>query len=255
MRAPELAGLWDLGEKVADGLARRAKVLGDFLRPAPPDYCEMGIVANAVGLMPSRPELHYPVCRTPELAEVFIPAEDGGILEKPGVVEVFRCLRRPDEASFSGGMFVVFRCADDETWRILRAKGHLVSRNLKYACIYRPYNLMGVEAVTSVFSAVLHGRPTGAARPENRVALVGRAERKLAAGEVLAMGGHHHVIDGVRALLLPAAESAGKAPYYLAAGKRLVRDVSCGEDIPIDALDLDGSALYAAWRELNKGVS
>lgn len=45
-----------------------------------------------------------------------------------GVLEVFHCLRAPDEISFAGGVFVVIRCDHADTWEMLRAKGHVVSR-------------------------------------------------------------------------------------------------------------------------------
>jgi hypothetical protein len=44
------------------------------------------------------------------------------------------------------------------------------------------------------------------------------------------------------------ADENGAAPFYLAANKRLVADVKAGELVPLAALDLQGSALYEAWR-------
>jgi hypothetical protein len=40
----------------------------------------------------------------------------------------------------------------------------------------------------------------------------------------------------------------GAAPFYLAANKRLLADVKEGELVPLDALDLEGSALHEAWQ-------
>lgn len=62
------------------------------------------------------------------------------------------------------------------------------------------------------------------------------------------MGGHHHEIDGIRASLVPASEARGLAPFYLAANKRLRTGVARGQAVSIDMLELDGSALYEAWR-------
>jgi len=246
---PGFAEAWTLGPEVAGTMERRRALVQGMLVDGPPDYCEMNGVANSTGLLPARETLSYPLCRTPELADVFIPREEGGILDRPGVVDVFHCLRRPDEASFSGGTFIVVRCGDAAVWETLRRKGLVVSRNSRYACVYRPFNLMGVETPISLFSAVLHGRPSGAAAPSVRAVMVARAGRALDAGEVLRMGGHHHTIEGVLPRLVPAAGAGGRAPFYLAANRRLRQRVPAGADIPVEALDLDGSELYTAWLE------
>ena len=50
--------------------------------------------------------------------------------------------------------------------------------------------------------------------------MLARAERDFKAGERLVMGGHHHSIVDMTPLLVPGAEAAGKAPFYLAANKQ-----------------------------------
>jgi predicted homoserine dehydrogenase-like protein len=248
---PELARLWSLADDVPATLAQRSAAINAFPQSATPDYCEMNIVANSTGLLPACDTLSYPLCRIPELADIFIPKEDGGILARAGVVDVFNCLRRHDEASFAGGVFVVVKCTDDAVWRMLQEKGHVVSRRRKYACIYRPYHLMGLESLVSVFSAVLHQRPSGSLTQQMHAVMLARTQREFRAGETLQMSGHHHAIDGVAALLVPAHEAGGKAPFYLAAGKRLRADVPRNADITFDILDLEGSALYAAWQDMS----
>lgn len=243
--APGLAELWTLGDDVPACLARRSEALAALPQSATPDYCEMNVVANSTGLLPSRPALSYPLCRITELADVFVPREDGGILDRTGVVDVFNCLRRPDEVSFGGGVFVIVRCEDGVSWEMLRGKGHVVGRNGRHACLFLPYHLMGLETPVSLLSAVGHGRASGSDTQEVRAVMAARADRDFRAGETLHMGGHHHAMADVTALLLPAAEAAGCAPFYLAANKRLSRDVPRGTLIREDALDLEGSLLHA----------
>jgi predicted homoserine dehydrogenase-like protein len=247
---PGLEDLWMLGTDVASTLGARRLALHAFPLSATPDYCEMNVVANSTGLAPSCEALNYPICRTSELADVFVPKEDGGILAAPGVVDVFHGLRRTDEASFGGGVFVIVRCTDRAAWRLLEDKGHVVGRGGKYACIYQPFHLMGLESLTSVYSAVLHGRSSGSTTQRPHALMSARATRNLHAGETLAMGGHMHEIDGVVARLLPATAGKGAAPYYLAADKRLLRDVACGTDVPVAALALDDSSLFRAWSRM-----
>jgi predicted homoserine dehydrogenase-like protein len=245
---PALAAAWQLGDDVAATLAARSRALSMLPQSATPDYCEMNIVSNSTGLSPACPALNFPLARITELADIFALKEDGGILDHPGVVDVFNCLRRPDEASFAGGVFVVVRTRDDETWQLLKQKGHVLSRNGRYACIYLPYHLMGLETPMTIFSALLLGRPTGSAAQLPRAQMVARACRDFKAGETLAMGGHNHHIDGTVALLLERTEAEGLAPYYLAANKRLVADIAAGGVVPLSALELTGSALFAAWQ-------
>ena len=55
---------------------------------------EMCAVANMTGLVPDVPAMHFPPVSIEELPATLIPAEDGGILSRKGVVEVVSSLRR-----------------------------------------------------------------------------------------------------------------------------------------------------------------
>jgi predicted homoserine dehydrogenase-like protein len=247
---PNLDSLWTLGADVTATLNARSQALAQFPQSATPDYCEMNVVANSTGLLPACDALHYPMCRTSELADVFVPVAEGGILTRTGVVDVFNPLRRSDEASFGGGVFVIVRCTDRAVWQLLKDKGHVVGRSGRYACIYQPFHLMGLESLTSIYSAMLHGRASGSTAQRPQAVMVARATRDLRAGETLAMGGHMHEMQGVAARLVDAKHAQDAAPYYLAADKRLLQHVPCGSAIPAAALDLEGSALARAWKQM-----
>lgn len=249
--APALADLWTLGDDIPARLAERSAALAALPQSATPDYCEMNVVANSTGLLPSRDALHYPVCRISELADIFMPREEGGILDRTGVVDVFNCLRRPEEVSFGGGVFVIVRCGDAVVWEMLREKGHVVSRNGRYACIFQPYHLMGLETPVSLLSAAGQGRASGSDTQRVHAVMVARADRDFQAGELLEMGGHHHVMAGCTALLLPAAEAEGLVPFYLAAHKRLRVDLPRGTLLREDMVDLEGSVM----QQLRRSVS
>ncbi|MFE7498878.1 homoserine dehydrogenase [Streptomyces albidoflavus] len=246
--APELAGLLDLGDDVRSTLAARAAAVASLPTGATADYCEMAVVATSTGFRPDTERLHYPVARIAELADVYALREDGGVLRRPGAVDVFSALRLPGEASFAGGVFVVVRTGDPVTWETLRGKGHVVSRDGKYAAVYLPYHLMGVETPISLLSAVLDQRPSGGTDPRGHAVLAGRAERDLPAGTVLTMGGHHHDVTGVQAVLLRDEDTpAGTAPLYLAAHATLAADVAAGELITVGHLADPDAALLDAW--------
>jgi predicted homoserine dehydrogenase-like protein len=240
--APGSDELWPLWE-LADGAARRtveerAQALGPMAQAAVADLCEMAIVMNATGYGYDAPALHAPAVRLTELAEVWARRADGGILNGTGVIDVVNCLRRSDEVSFAGGVFVVFAVDDAATWRLLRDKGHVVSRDLSRAAVFLPYHFLGVQTGLSVLSAVDKGLATGAQVMQQRVDIGVIATEPLRRGHTLSLT-QGHVIPGTRAELMPAQPfAAGHAvPYYLAAGRTLAADVAAGTTLTVELID------------------
>lgn len=64
------------------------------------------------------------------------------------------------------------------------------------------------------------------------------------------MGGHHHTIAGTVAELQPAAalNHGVPLPFYLAANRRLVRDVEAGALICLDDVEIDATSDLLALR-------
>lgn len=246
--APAMADLLTLGDDIPATLKARREALNGLKTSATADYCEMSVVATNTGLVPDVELLHYPIARTAELADIYALREDGGVLNQAGVIEVFNVLRTPDEASFAGGVFVIVRTHDTVTWELLRQKGHVLSRSGKYACMYLPYHFMGVETPISLLNAVLHKRASGTDKPSQCAILGGRATVDIPAGTVLKMGGHHHDVTGVQAVLLAATDAPeGVAPLYLAAHATARRDIRAGNLLTIDDIENYDSELHAAW--------
>ena len=246
--AAALSDLLTLGDDIPATLAARRVALKGLKTNATADYCEMAVVASNTGLVADVESMHYPVARIAELADIYALREDGGIIQRPGVIDVFNVLRLPDEASFAGGVFVVVRTGDAATWQLLAQKGHVVSRNGRYACMYLPYHFMGVETPITLLNAVLHGRASGSDRPAQHAILAGRAIETIPAGTVLRMGGHHHDVTGVKPVLLTRSDApVGVAPLYLAAHARTAREVRAGELILLDDVTGDDPALREAW--------
>ncbi len=237
---PELKAFWNYKDRST--LEGRRKLLEKYISVISADLCEMNLVSNITGLVPAAKRLSYPVAKTSELADIFIPEEDGGVLKKTGVVDVFCCLRANDEASFGGGEFIIVKCENEAVWDLLAGKGHVVSRNKKYACLYLPYHIMGVETPASIILGDFLGIGT---HPECRQVSVmaGVASRDLPAGTVLEVKGHHHSIDGLVPELWEKAEAAEIAPFYLLSGLTLKRDIKKGEPVTKDAVDL-GDGVY-----------
>src|SRR5688572_1659794 len=95
----------------------------------------------------------------------------------------------------------------------------------RFAAMYKPYHLIGLELGISVLSAALRGEPTGQPH-EFRGDVVAIAKRNLRAGEMLDGEGGYTVWGR----LMPAQQSlaAGALPIGLAHHLRLSRDVAHG---------------------------
>jgi predicted homoserine dehydrogenase-like protein len=245
---PALAGELVLGDDVAVTLARRDEAVRDVPRRATADACEMAVVAANAGFVPETERLRYPVARPAELADIYALAEDGGIITGTARIDVFSALRLPGEASFAGGVFVVVRTTDEVTWQTLQGKGHVVSRNGRYACLYLPYHFMGVETPLTILSLARAGISTGYRVPQGDVVLAGRARGAIAAGTVLAMGGHHHDVENVDPVLVRRADVGDDvAPLYLASFATVTRDLAAGELLTLrDLTNLDPALAAAA---------
>lgn len=244
IEVPSLAQHLTLAADVQATLDARARAVSALTRAAAADSCEMAVVSLYSGATADTDRMHYPVARPSELADVYARRGDGGLIGTDRAVDVFSALRLPGEASFAGGVFVVVETGDDETWRMLAGKGHVVSRSGRYACIYWPYHFMGVETPLTI-DAVVRGE-TPFTAPRHHTVLAARAEGALPAGTVFEVRGHHHEIDGVAPVIRDGdtvradSDDALAAGYYLLSGARLVRDVAAGELIRLS--DLEGVA-------------
>ena len=249
---PALRDCWLPGSRsIVANAAERARILGEaFPLRAVPDLCEMTLVANALGFSADAAGFHAPPARVPELADLFAERGEGGLMGGTRRIDVFHHLRLAEEASFAGGVFIVVRCDNAETWDMLTGKGHVVSRSGKTAALYLPRHLLGVEVATSILDAAGLGRSGYGDDYRPRQDLVAVAQRDLAAGTVLTMGGHHHSIDNVGAEVRPAAALAADrpAPFYLVADRPLVRAVKAGEAIRLGDVDIHEGAELLAMR-------
>lgn len=245
---PGLGAHWAAGAGILAASAARERLLAThFSLRAVPDLCEMGIVANATGLMPDRPDFHAPVARIPEVATLLAETTSGGLLAGDRRLDVFHHLRAPNEASFAGGVFVVVRCHDRTSWDMLAAKGHAVSASGDTAMLYLPRHILGLEAATSVLDAAGLGRSGYGDDYRPRVDLVAVATRDLTEGTLMTASGHHHTIDGVRAEMRPSQPLSddSPAPFYLVADRPLARSVRAGTTVRLGDLQMDeASTLY-----------
>lgn len=253
----QLDDLWEIGDRTPrDVAALRQKVVEDKLSlRANPDVCEMVLVSNATKMKFDTPRFNAPVARINELADLFCPKSDGGLLDDINTLDIFNCLRKPDELSMAGGEFVIVECEDRNIWNVLEAKGHVISKNKKYAALYIPRHIMGLETATSVMAAATLNHATGGGNLEPVTDMVGFAEVDLPEGYVLKMGGHHHTIDGVGATSaksLPIADQS-PIPFYLLSNLVLKKAVKKGQIICYQDVSIPSdSTLFRLRKEQDK---
>jgi predicted homoserine dehydrogenase-like protein len=192
---------------------------------------EMTAVCNATGLVPQSAGLAFPPASRFELAEVCKPKSAGGTLESEGVTEVVSSVTRdggdvPHHLAL--GTYVVIEGESEYTRRCFSEYAMLPDQSGRYAALYRPIHMIGLELGISVASAALRREPTGA--PTGfRSDVVATAKRALKAGETLDGEGGFCVWGRQ----VPAAVSLarGLLPLGLAHEVRLLRDVAEGESL------------------------
>src|SRR5271168_2371883 len=201
---------------------------------------EMAAVANACELGVPHDGLVFPPCGADELAGVLRPKALGGVLEGDGMVEVVSSLKRdgaPVERDLRWGVYVVLKAQNDYAAACFKQYGLPIDATGRYAAMYKPFHLIGLELSISVLNMALRGEPTGTCRAwRGDAAAV--AKRALKAGETLDGEGGYTVY----AKLIPAARSLERnaLPIGLAHHVKLKRDVAIGEFLSAADVDLDG---------------
>jgi len=106
-----------------------------------------------------------------------------------------------------------------------------------------------VETPITLLNAVLHKRASGTDKPSQSTILAGRATVDIAAGTVLNMGGHHHDVTGVQAVLLGRSDAPDDiAPLYLAAHATAARNIKAGELLLMGDIEQYNDELHRAWQ-------
>lgn len=206
---------------------------------------EMAAIANACGLDVPADGLAFPPCGVDDLSHVLRPRAVGGVLDGEGMVEVVSSLERDGRPVFRDlrwGVYVVLEAPNDYAAACFRQYGLPVDSTGRYAAMYKPFHLIGLELGISVLSAALRGEPTGQAR-EFRGDAVAVAKRELKAGDRLDGEGGYTVWG--RLMPARASVAARALPIGFAHGVRLTRDVAAGATVTqadIEALP-QGAAL------------
>jgi len=181
--------LWDILDQylqIKDRNSINPKMFNSFV-DGTKSGIEMTAVCNATGLLPQSDGLGFPPATRFELADICKPKSDGGTLEKAGVTEVTSSVYRDGSDvphHLALGTYVVFEGETEYARRCFKEYAMLPDKTGKYAALYRPIHMIGLELGISVASCALRHEPTGA--PTGfRSDVVATAKRDLKAGEML----------------------------------------------------------------------
>ena len=232
-------GYYGLTPEQAQAGGLNPKMFNSFLDGSKPAI-ETSAVCNATGLTPAPEGLRYPSGSVDEIPALMRPREEGGVLHHKGQVEVVSSLTaegKPIPYDIRFGVFVVFEGETDYIRRCFEEYGVRTDPSGRYACLYKRWHLIGLEAGISVAAVGLRGEATGCATGW-RADAVAVAKRDLREKEVLDGEGGHTVVGR----LMPAEASLAQncLPLGLAHHWKLLRPVAAGQplrwsDVAFDA--------------------
>ena len=236
--------VWDILDKylnISDRKSINPKMFNSFV-DGTKSGIEMTAVCNATGLSPQTEGLGFPPATRFELAEVCKPKSAGGTLEKEGVTEVTSSVYRDGKDvphHLALGTYVVIEGETEYARRCFSEYAMLPDKSGRYAALYRPIHMIGLELGISVASAALRHEPTGA--PTGfRSDVAATAKRNLKKGEVLDGEGGFCVWG--KQTPADVSLDQGYFPLGLAQNVKLNRDIAEGErlkwaDVAVDPND------------------
>ncbi len=237
--------VWEILDKylkIDDRASINPKMFNSFI-DGTKSGIEMTAVCNATGLKPQTNGLGFPPASRFELADICKPKSEGGALEMAGVTEVVSSVDREERDvphHLAMGTFVVFEGESAYARQCFREYHLMPDTSGRYAALYRPTHMIGLELGISVASVALRGEPTGA--PVDFVSdVVATAKRDLRAGEMLDGEGGFCVWG--KQMPAQASLDAGCLPLGLAHQIRLRSDIAEGavlrwSDVDYDSTDL-----------------
>lgn len=214
-----------------------AKMLVEFVDGSK-TMIEMAAVSNATGLVPDVRGMHGPKCNIKDLAKVFSRKDQGGILEKEGVVDF-------GIGDINPGVFVIV------TTDKKRLIDGLVQRDMGHGPNYlllRPYHLCSIETPITAAQAVIYGESTAHPMKKLTSECITIAKKDLKTGQVLDSIGEHCYRASIE--LAEVAKDGNMLPVGLAKGAILKCDVKKDEVITYDMVELNNSSVLLQLRRV-----
>jgi predicted homoserine dehydrogenase-like protein len=155
------------------------------------------------------------------------------------MVEVVSSVERDGRGVFRDlrwGVYVVLEAPSDYAADCFKQYGLKTDSSGRYAAMYKPYHLIGLELNISILSAALRKEPTGQAF-DFRGDVAAVAKRDLHAGEMLDGEGGYTVWG--KLMPAKASLSVGALPIGLAHRVKLINDVVHGAVVRWHDVEID----------------
>ncbi len=208
-------------KKTAEQKGLNPRILTEFVDGSK-TMIEMSSVANSTGLTIDKQNMHGPKANIKDIAGILCHKDDGGILDRVGVVDYVI-------GDLAPGVFIV-----------AKHRGKIVDETLKYLRIgngpnylfYRPYHLTSIEVPISIANAVLYKKASlnTPDRPTTEVITISKKELKK--GEEIDGIGGFTVYGGLERV--NNAKEKRLLPLGLAKGAILKEDIPVDTPITID---------------------
>ena len=245
-------GNYGLTPEQAERGGLNPKMFNSFLDGSKPSI-ESTAVANATGLDVPSNGLLYPPASVEDIPYVTRPINEGGVLEKKGMVEVISSLEangRKIPYDIRMGVWVTVEAETDYIKNCFEEYNAHTDPSGRYFTLYKRWHLIGLEVGMSVASVALRQEATGVAHCWN-ADVVATAKRDLKPGELLDGEGGYTVWGK----LLPAQKSLamGGLPLGLAHDIKVIRPVQKGQSLCWDDVAVDTSThAYKIRQELEQ---
>ena len=222
------------------------KMYNEF-RDGTKSQLEMVAVSNVLHMPPQVRGMLEPHCAWQDLGRVFSLRQDGGLLERAGVVDMANAIdsdgRYVHEDKVFPGVFVVVTSPHPG---VRSAMGSLFEPGFGGVGqqwgpnwgLFRPYHLACVEVPMSIARAVVQRRPTGEMEGGPTAELIAIAKRHLRPGDELDGGGGYTVYG--LSERIEAARARRLLPFCFAyEGTRVRRPVARDEALTWDDVEVD----------------
>jgi len=197
---------------------------------------EMVALANATDLELSKRGMHGPISSIKTLQDTFALQSDGGILDRPGVVDY--CT-----GDVAPGVFVVVRHNDPY---IAHEMNYLSMGTGPYFALYRPYHLASIEAPITVYRAILD-RSSSLSATHLNAEVVCMTKKDLVMGELIdGIGGY--TVRGYADKALDAKRE-NLVPLGLIAGAKVIKAIGVNELLTYENVQLKEDSLIVRLRK------
>jgi predicted homoserine dehydrogenase-like protein len=198
---------------------------------------ELAAMSNATGLVPDVPGAHGAKVDLEDLAKVFVPKQDGGILSRRGCVDY-------STGKVAPGVFAIITTDDP---RIMADMKFYSMGSGPYYQLYRPYHLCSIETPLSAAEAVIYGESTLV--PKAMVSeVIPIAKRDLKAGEKVGDIGSADIFSTLYTYQEACANRS--VPTGLAPGGKVLKDIPKGEMLTEENIAPDTSKVVYKLRQM-----